>query len=376
MDGRSRSRRFRRCKVAMESTEPRTLDASTTSANTGPTTSARAADAGGVSALLSAQMTVSALVGFVVTVIWAATGVGAFWPRWVWFALALALGLHWAIAYSLRAPTERQRRLTRKAAIFAVLAVAMPMIWALAGGGYFWPIWPILGLAVALAVNVLWHRIYPPARQRELAERVDVLTRTRRGAVDVQDAELRRIERDLHDGAQARLVALSMRLGRAEERFGDRPEVADVLREARGEASAAIGELRDLARGIAPPILADRGLEAAVEALRRRAAIPVTTEVRVEGRQAPVVETAAYFVVAETLTNVAKHADGAGAHVAIRLDHGRLDVTVADSGPGGADPDGAGLSGLRNRVEALDGTLRVTSPLSGGTTVHVELPCE
>ena len=112
------------------------------------------------------------------------------------------------------------------------------------------------------------------ARERELTERVDELTRTRRGALDVQAAELRRIERDLHDGAQARLVALSMQLGRAEEQLADQPEVAELVRQARDEAGAAIAELRDLARGIAPPVLADRGLAAAVEALGQRRGDP------------------------------------------------------------------------------------------------------
>ena len=139
------------------------------------------------------------------------------------------------------------------------------------------------------------------------------LTRTRRGALDVQAAELRRIERDLHDGAQARLVALSMQLGRAEERLADQPEVADARAARRAsEASAAIAELRDLARGIAPPVLADRGLAAAVEALGRALGdrrSPSTREL--DARPPPVVETAAYFVVAEALTNVAKHAPGA-----------------------------------------------------------------
>ena len=117
-------------------------------------------------------------------------------------------------------------------------------------------------------------------RERELTERVDELTRTRRGAVDVQAAELRRIERDLHDGAQARLVALSMQLGRAEERLENDPEAAELVRNARVEAGAAIGELRDLARGIAPPVLADRGLPAAVDALGKRSALPVTVDAR------------------------------------------------------------------------------------------------
>ncbi len=152
----------------------------------------------------------------------------------------------------------------------------------------------------------------------------------------MQAAELRRIERDLHDGAQARLVALSMQLGRAEERLEDQPEVAELVRAARGEAGAAIKELRDLARGIAPPVLADRGLVAAVESLGQRSAVPVTVEAKIERRLPPVVETAAYFVVAEALTNVAKHAPSASARVVLTERDDRLLVEVADDGPGGA----------------------------------------
>ena len=213
-------------------------------------------------------------------------------------------------------------------------------------------------------------------RERELTERVDELTRTRRGALDVQAAELRRIERDLHDGAQARLVALSMQLGRAEERLEHDPEAAELVRNARVEASAAIAELRDLARGIAPPVLADRGLPAAVDALGKRSALPVTVDARLGRRLSPVVESAAYFVVAESLTNAAKYGRGAAARVTLIEEHGRLIVEVDDDGPGGANPDGSGLTGLRNRVEALDGILVVRSSVGEGTTVHAELPCE
>jgi signal transduction histidine kinase len=215
-----------------------------------------------------------------------------------------------------------------------------------------------------------------PVRERELTERVEVLTRTRRGALDVQAAELRRIERDLHDGAQARLVALTMKLGRAEGRLEDQPEIAELVRSAREEASAAIGELRDLARGIAPPVLADRGLEAAVDALGRRSAIDVTMSSRITRRPPPVVETAAYFVVAESLTNVAKHAPHASAHVTLMEEPGTLVVEISDTGPGGANPDGGGLSGLRQRVQALDGTLAVVSNPGEGTVIRAELPCE
>jgi signal transduction histidine kinase len=240
----------------------------------------------------------------------------------------------------------------------------------------FWPVWAIAVLGVALGTHA-WvvTRMLAPEREQQLVERVDELTRTRRGALDVQAAELRRIERDLHDGAQARLVALSMQLGRAEERLADRPEEAALVRRAREEASAAIAELRDLARGIAPPVLADRGLAAAVEALGRRAAIPVEVEVVLPRRPIPVVETAAYFVVAEALTNVAKHAGGAGARVHVVMEADVLVVEVSDHGRGGADPAGSGLTGLRQRVAAIDGTLAVAGGPGEGTTVRAEIPC-
>jgi signal transduction histidine kinase len=191
----------------------------------------------------------------------------------------------------------------------------------------------------------------------------------------VQAAELRRIERDLHDGAQARLVALSMHLGRAEARLDDQPELAELVRQAREEAGSAIAELRDLARGIAPPVLADRGLAAALEGLARRSAIPTTVEAEIVRRPPPVVETAAYFVAAEALTNAAKHGGGAPARVRARQEGDTLVVEVSDSGKGGADPDGGGLTGLRHRVEALDGRLTVTSAAGEGTLVRAELPC-
>ena len=184
----------------------------------------------------------------------------------------------------------------------------------MSGGGFFWPIFPAVALGVLLALNPLFFR----PSQRKLEVRVDELTRTRSGALDVQATELRRIERDLHDGAQARLVALSMQLGRAEERLADHPDSAALVRQAREEATAAIRELRDLARGIAPPVLADRGLVAAVEALASRSTANVEVVGHLDHRLPPVVETAAYFVVAESLTNVAKHAPGASARVTLQ----------------------------------------------------------
>jgi signal transduction histidine kinase len=208
-----------------------------------------------------------------------------------------------------------------------------------------------------------------------LAERVDDLSRTRSGALDAEASELRRIERDLHDGAQSRLVALSLQLGRAEERLGDQPEVEALVRRAREEAAAALAELRDLARGISPPVLADRGLVAAVQALADRSGVVATVGADIAHRPPPIVETAAYFVAAESLTNVAKHAPGAEVRIVLIEAERTLVVEIADDGPGGADPHGNGLTGLRHRVEALDGTLRIDSPPGGGTTIEARLPC-
>ena len=320
------------------------------------------------------------LIGLVVFIIWAATGLGYFWPVWVWQGLALSVALD---VVALRAQTGRrgpERWLRLHGELAATISIYLVVLWLLAGGRTFWPFWPALSLAIVWAVHALIvyrDRLPLRAREQALVERVDVLTRTRQGALNVQAAELRRIERDLHDGAQARLVALTMQLGRAEERVADQPEVAALLRAAREDAGLAIAELRDLARGIAPPILADRGLTAAIEALGRRSAIPVTVDADPDQRPLPVVETAAYFVVAEALTNVAKHAGGATARVRVERSASGEDLVleIADDGPGGADADGGGLSGLRARVEALDGTLTVTSPPGGGTVVRAELPC-
>jgi signal transduction histidine kinase len=325
--------------------------------------------------VLSLQMTLSALAGFIATVVWASVGFGYFWPMWVWFGVGAPLALHGAVYLACRVPPGRVRGLAVHGAVAWVLSATLVAVWAMSGGGHFWPLIPALGLAASVAVHAMILRAWPGTGERALADRVVELTRTRRGALDVQAAELRRIERDLHDGAQARLVALSMRLGRAEDRLTDRPELAALLREARADASAAIAELRDLARGIAPPVLADRGLAAAVEALGRRSAIPVTVDAELRERLPPIVETVAYFVVAESLTNAAKHA-GSPALVRLTRSRGRLMAAVSDDGPGGADPAGGGLTGLRHRVEAIDGTLAVHSPPGQGTMIRAELPCE
>jgi signal transduction histidine kinase len=296
---------------------------------------------------------------------------GYFWPMWVWLGLAIVMSVELGTRWAWAQPPGRGRRLAMQGTISAIIVAVDVAVWAMSGGGLFWPAFVLVALAGAYAV----HATLRPAGEQDLAVRVAQLTRTRRGALDVQGEELRRIERDLHDGAQARLVALSIQLGRAEERLEDQPETADLVRDARAQAIAAIGELRDLARGIAPPVLADRGLGSAVQALVDLSPARATVEADVPRRPAPVVETCAYFVAAEALTNAAKHAPGASVKISIRQQGGMLVVLVSDDGPGGADQFGSGLTGLRQRVEALDGRLEVDSPAGLGTAISAELPC-
>src|SRR4051812_28398060 len=256
-------------------------------------------------AVQTMQLGISGFIVFLMVVIWFATGVGYFWPIWVWFGLSIPLAVQYAIRKAVRGPRQ-WRALSVHAALSCVIGAILCFVWVLTGFG-FWLFWPLFGLGAVLILHMLtasWWRTIYPVRERELTERVDQLTRTRRGALDAQAAELRRIERDLHDGAQARLVSLSMLMGRAEDQLEDRPELAALVRQARVEAGAAIAELRDPAPGIAPPVLADRGLSAAVEALAGRAPMEVGVLVSPGDRPPPVVETAAYFVVAEALTNV------------------------------------------------------------------------
>lgn len=324
---------------------------------------------------LEAHVLGALLAGVICMVVWAATGApGNFWPFYVWQSGVLTVLLHIAARRHVARTPNRWRWPATQLEVSVVLVGLMLSIWLLPdGGGYFWPFWVAFGLGVALAVSAL---VALSRSDAQLAQRVGTLERTRRGALDVQAAELRRIERDLHDGAQARLVALTMQLGRAEARLDEHPEAAELIRTAREEAYAAIAELRDLARGIAPPVLADRGLVAAVEALGKRSGIPVRLYAEIDERPLPVVETAAYFVVAESLTNVAKHAPGASAEVRLSERDGQLSVSVSDNGPGGARLDaGSGLAGLRQRAEALDGTLTVSSPSGGPTTITAVLPC-
>ncbi|GIE80455.1 histidine kinase [Actinoplanes philippinensis] len=241
----------------------------------------------------------------------------------------------------------------------------------------------ILSIGVAAApylrrFDALFSRLFlAPTRAAELRLRVSQLTVTRADTVDAQAAELRRIERDLHDGAQARLVALGMTIGLAEEIVDADPVTArKLLAEARESSSAALVELRHLVRGIHPPVLAERGLEGAVRALAMALPIPVTVTTELPGRLDTPVESAAYFAVAEALANAVRH--GAAGNGAVELWHtGRtLVMRVSDDGRGGADPSGGtGLRGIERRLAAFDGTMSLSSPPGGPTVVTMELPC-
>jgi signal transduction histidine kinase len=223
----------------------------------------------------------------------------------------------------------------------------------------------------------LTRRLLAPGEKARLANRITQLTESRADTVDTQAAELRRIERDLHDGAQARLVALGMNLGMAEALLASNPDAAqELLAEARESTGLALSELRDLVRGIHPPVLADRGLDGAVRALALANPLPVEVAIDLPGRPPAPVESAVYFAVAETLTNVAKHSGATSAWVRVAHTDGRLGVMVGDDGRGGADPAaGSGLRGIERRLAAFDGTMLVASPVGGPTIVTMELPC-
>jgi signal transduction histidine kinase len=223
-----------------------------------------------------------------------------------------------------------------------------------------------------------------PSPKARLTERVEQLTQTRAGAIAAHSAELSRIERDLHDGTQARLVSLSMRIGLAKRAYDRDPDGARrLLDEAQQQAEEALAELRHVVRGIHPPILTDRGLAGAVRALAASSGLDVTMRVDDlnDGPRAPAaVEAAAYFVVAESLTNAAKHSGSGQAEVRLARTGTGLLVVVRDDGRGGAgaagtETSGSGLPGMRRRVAALDGTFTVTSPAGGPTVIEAELPC-
>ena len=242
--------------------------------------------------------------------------------------------------------------------------------------------WPVV-LAVAVAGFSLTRRTIVAdvrasrAASAGLTARVRRLTETRIEAVDAAAAELRRLERDLHDGAQARLVALGINLRTVEKLIKTSPDAAETLvAECREASSQALADLRDLVRGIYPPVLADRGLADAVKALALDCPVPVATEIDLPGRPPAPVESAVYFAVAELLSNVAKHSGATRAILRMYYADALLRVEVTDDGAGGADPgNGTGLAGIERRLGAFDGILAVNSPVGGPTIVVIEVPC-
>jgi signal transduction histidine kinase len=247
---------------------------------------------------------------------------------------------------------------------------------------------PWLARGVSHADEAAARALLGPSRSEELAERVETLARSRADIVKATDAERRRIERDLHDGAQQRLVSLAMNLGIARASLTDAPEPArKAIADAHDEAVLALSELREFIRGLHPAVLNDRGLDAALSGLAARAPLPVKVRVDLPRPAGASVEAIAYFIVSESLANIAKHARATHAEVSVTRQGNRLQITVADDGVGGAaipppgdGPAGAwsgtGLRGLVQRAAAVDGTLSIDSPPGGPTVITAELPCE
>ena len=272
------------------------------------------------------------------------------------------------VAFPEGVPLWREVRIDTLPETLTVALVALP-ISALAGY--------LLITGLPRAHVALGEALLGPTRRARLAERVEELTESRSRVLAAALAERRRIERDLHDGAQQRLVSLAMELGMAKEKMATDPASARrLLEEAHGEAKRALADIRDLVRGIHPALLSDRGLDAALSALADRCPVPTEVNVYLDGRPSEAVETTAYFVVAEALANVAKHSGASEARVSVRREpRDRLVIEVIDDGRGGADPEtGTGLAGLRDRLAALDGRLFVESPAGGPTRVLAELP--
>ncbi|MFE3658176.1 sensor histidine kinase [Streptomyces sp. NPDC059165] len=253
---------------------------------------------------------------------------------------------------------------------WSVLAFTVTLV----GLVVLWPVLPFLVRMMAGADRAMVRGLLSPSD--ELEQRVVELESDRGVVVDTAAADLRRIERDLHDGAQARLVALAMDLGLAKEKLLDDPDTAAAMvDEAHGEVKLALQELRDLARGIHPAVLTDRGLDAALSAIASRCTVPVHVTVDLPTRPAQAIEGIAYFTVSELLQNISKHSNAHTATVDVWRTENRLMLQVRDDGHGGATPStGTGLAGLAERLDAVDGVLTLHSPTGGPTVITAELP--
>jgi signal transduction histidine kinase len=249
-------------------------------------------------------------------------------------------------------------------------------VWLTLGGLVLLAAAPRLTAAVAALDAGAARALLGPSRAQELEHQVEHLTQTRTGAVDAADAERRRLERDLHDGTQQRLVALAMNLGLARLQARTAEQAHEALAEAHEDAKAALAELRNLVRGLHPAVLEDRGLDAALSGVAARLPIPVRLTVELPRRPPATIEAVAYFVVSESLTNITKHAQASQAEVVVQRAGDRLHIIVSDDGVGGADPArGTGLAGLAKRAASVDGTFEIASPPGGPTLITVDLPC-
>lgn len=261
-----------------------------------------------------------------------------------------------------------------------LLGLPVPPEWTVAAGIVGILVGVALLIGIALLHAVLTRAILVPSREAQLTEQARTAGVQREGAVRASEVERSRIERDLHDGVQPRLVSVGMTLGLAQQKIDTDPLAAKALiDEAHTSTKAAITELRQLARGIHASVLDDRGLDAAISALAARSPIPVQLDVRLDGRCSRTAEAAAYFAIAESLTNAAKHSRGSEARVTVRLRDGEpalLWARIEDNGIGGARVQpGGGLDGIANRVAAAGGTMRLDSPNGGPSTLEVSIPC-
>jgi signal transduction histidine kinase len=280
---------------------------------------------------------------------------------WLWTSLKDPVGWRHALYLFMRLPWG--------IATFVISLVSLFVAW---------PVLPFVARGLANVDRAAVRGLLQPSE--ELEQRIAELESDRGTVVDTAAADLRRIERDLHDGAQARLVALAMDLGMAKEkllegRADNEAEVAKMVDEAHGEVKLALQELRDLARGIHPAVLTGRGLDAALSSVAARCTVPVSVTVDLPGRPAPAIEGIAYFTVSELLQNVSKHSGARTAGVELWRSDDRLMIQVRDDGQGGASAEGgSGLSGLAERLGAVDGLFVVDSPAGGPTAITAELP--
>src|SRR5215217_1397329 len=310
------------------------------------------------------------LVEFVVIFVMTFSVALATYPLWFW---TFPEGLLWSGVFLADTLPE------------ALLAMLIGLVAATAAAAFV--------LEVARAHAHLGRVLLGSSGRERLEERVEILTESRSKSVEAAIVERRRIERDLHDGAQQRLVSLAMKLGMARQKLDKETSensgvtgepAAELVGEAHEEAKLALAEIRDLIRGIHPAVLTDRGLDAAISALAGRSPVPVSVDMYLDERPPEPVEITAYFIIAEALTNIASHSEASGVRIHVhrekgldegdRPEAGLLVVEVEDDGKGEADPTGAGLGGLADRVAALDGRLLIESPADGPTRVHAELP--